>query len=165
MSDPEGGEQWLETRVRAVHDADGRVMRLRGTTQDVTEEELAKQAAVAARDFFQTTLDSLSAHIAVLDDQGRIIMTNRAWVEFAAAGGAEPADLGDDYLAVCDAAPDEPDAMRAAAGLRSIIGGEQDELVGGVPVPQPGGEALVPAARRALRRSRGRRASWSRTRT
>ena len=86
---------WRPASARSTT-RDGRVMRLRGTTQDVTEEELAKQEAVAARDFFQTTLDSLSAHIAVLDDQGRIIMTNRAWVEFAAAGGAEPADLGDE---------------------------------------------------------------------
>ena len=125
---------------------------MRGTTQEVTEQELAKQEAAAARDFFQTTLDSLSAHIAVLDDRGRIIMTNRAWVEFAAAGGAEPADLGDDYLAVCDAAPGEPDAMTAAAGLRSIIGGEQDRAGRGVPLPRPRGRGLVPVARRALRR-------------
>ena len=142
MVNPEGGgEQWLETRVRAVHDAHGRVMRLRGTTQDVTEEELAKQAVVAARDFFQTTLDSLSAHIAVLDHRGRIILTNRAWVEYAAAGGAEPADLGENYLAACDAAPDEPDAMRAAAGLRSILAGEQDELAEEYPCDSPDGEA------------------------
>ncbi|HYI38281.1 MAG TPA: EAL domain-containing protein [Thermoleophilaceae bacterium] len=141
MASPEGEMQWLETRMRAVHDARGRLIRIRGSTQDVTEQELAKRETAAARDFFQTTLDSLSAHIAVLDDQGGIIMTNRAWVEFAAAGGAEPEDLGDNYLEACDAAPGEPDAMTAAAGLRSIMGGEQDEMVEEYPCAGPNGEA------------------------
>ena len=137
----EGEEQWLETRIHAVHDANGALMCVRGTTQDVTEQELAKQETAAARDFFQSTLDSLSAHIAVLDRHGQIIMTNRAWVEFAAAGGAEPADLRPNYLAVCDAAPDELEAVRAATGLRSIIAGDRDRVDGEYPCHGPEGEA------------------------
>lgn len=139
--DHSDGTQWLETRMRPVHDKQGKLLRIRGTSQDVTEQELAKQQTAAARDFFQTTLDSLSAHIAVLDDEGRIIMTNRAWVAFAEAAGSEPADLGENYLTACDAAGDEPDAGRAAAGLRAIISGQETEFLDEYACHGPGGEA------------------------
>ncbi len=79
------GPVWLELRCRAVRDDARRLLCVRGTSQDVTEQQLAKQAAARSRDFFQATLDSLPAHVAVLDEQGEIVMTNRAWVEFAAA--------------------------------------------------------------------------------
>lgn len=134
------GTVWLETRSQAVRDADGRVVCVRGTTQDVTEQELAKQSTARARDFFQTTLDSLSAHIAVLDEHGEIIMTNRAWVAFAAAGGSE-AGLGDNYLAACDAASDDPGAARTARNLRAIIAGGQAEFLHEYPCHGPDGEA------------------------
>ena len=121
------GPVWIETRSRAVRDVDGRLLCIRGTSQDVTDQELAKLQAARARDFFQATLDSLSAHIAVLDDQGEIVMTNRAWVEFAVANDGA-AMAGDSYLGACDGAKGDRVAARVAAGLRSIISGEQDEL-------------------------------------
>ena len=101
-ADGAGGTGWIETRSRAVRDDDGRVSCVRGTTQDVTEQELAKQEAARARDFFQATLDSLSAHVAVIDDRGDIVMTNRAWVAFAAANDGTGAVVGDNYVEACE---------------------------------------------------------------
>lgn len=122
------GSAWLETRSRAVRDEDGRLLCIRGTSQDVTEQELAKQEAARARDFFQATLDSLSAHIAVLDDRSEIVMTNRAWSEFALANEGPPAVTGDSYLAACDGAKGDQVAAQVAAGLRAIMSGERSEL-------------------------------------
>jgi len=122
------GPVWIETRSRAVRDVDGRLLRIRGTSQDVTDQELAKLEAARARDFFQATLDSLSARIAVLDDHGDIVMTNRSWADFAVANDGPPAGTGASYLAACDGAKGDRVAARVAAGLRSIIAGEQDEL-------------------------------------
>jgi PAS domain S-box-containing protein len=119
------GSVWLETRSRAVRDADGRLVCVRGTTQDVTAAELAKQQAAGERDFLQATLDSLPAHIAVLGEQGEIVMTNRAWVEFAAANGAGPGALGENYLVACDGAAGDELAARVGAGLRAILSGTQ----------------------------------------
>lgn len=123
-----GGPGWVETRSRAVRDDSGRVLCVRGTTQDVTEQELAKQEAADARDFFQATLDSLSAHIAVIDDRGDIVMTNRAWDAFAAANDGTRASAGGNYLEACDGAEADELASEAAAGLRAIIAGERREL-------------------------------------
>jgi PAS domain S-box-containing protein len=80
-----------------------------------------------SRDFFQGTLDSLAAHIAVLDAEGEIIMTNRAWARFAAENGANPRAGRQNYLAVSDAAGEET-AVEASAGLRAIISGALEEF-------------------------------------
>jgi EAL domain-containing protein (putative c-di-GMP-specific phosphodiesterase class I) len=78
--------------------------------------------------FFQATLDSLVAHIAVLDANGEIIMTNRAWARFAIDNGAAPRAAEQNYLAVSDAAAEEQTAVEASAGLRAIISGHLAEF-------------------------------------
>ena len=104
--------------------------RLRGTAQDVSEQELAEHELKNARDFFQATLDSLSAHLAVLDEDGTIVMTNRAWSEFAEANGAIAGTVavGANYLAACDGATDGGDGPRTARGLRAIMVGSESEF-------------------------------------
>ena len=81
-----------------------------------------------SRDFFQATLDSLVAHVAVLDAEGKIILTNRAWARFAIDNGAIRRTDEQNYLAVCDAAEGEPTAVEASAGLRAIIAGRLAEF-------------------------------------
>ena len=54
------GAAWVETRMYAVRDARGRLLCVRGTSQDVTEQEVARQETASARDFVQATLDSLA---------------------------------------------------------------------------------------------------------
>ena len=97
-------------------------------SQDITKREAARQRAASERDFLQATLDSLSSHIAVLGKHGEIIMTNRAWAEFADLNGGTPAGVGGNYLTVCDRAPNEPGAVRAAAGVRAIMSGTRTEF-------------------------------------
>jgi hypothetical protein len=46
---------------------------------------LTGQMVTQSRDFLQGTLDSLVVHIAVLDAEGEIIMTSRAWARFDTA--------------------------------------------------------------------------------
>jgi len=120
------GPTWIETRARAVRDADGKLLCIRGTSQNVTEQHLAEREAAQARDFFQATLDSLPAHIAVLDDRGEIVMTNQAWEQFAVANGAaaDAAPLRN-YLAACDSAVGDEQAAQTAAGLRAILSGHE----------------------------------------
>ena len=47
-------------------------------------------------------LNSLMAHIAVLDERGVIIAVNDAWTRFGAENGARTSYVGADYLAVCE---------------------------------------------------------------
>ncbi len=78
-------------------------------------------------------LDSLSAHIAIVDLKGVILDTNRAWRDFAVKNGM-PAGydaIGNNYLAVCDAAVGEDgvNARVVAAGIRDVINGRVDEFL------------------------------------
>jgi DNA-binding CsgD family transcriptional regulator len=81
----------------------------------------------------RTVLDSLSAHIAIVDENGMILDTNRAWREFGAKNGMpEGYDaIGENYLAVCAASrgSDGTNARDVAAGLRDVIDGRIDEFL------------------------------------
>jgi DNA-binding CsgD family transcriptional regulator len=78
-------------------------------------------------------LNSLSAHIAILDENGVILETNRAWRNFAVKGGL-PEDhdhRGTNYLNVCESTigSDANDASKVAEGIRAVIGGELEEFL------------------------------------
>jgi EAL domain-containing protein (putative c-di-GMP-specific phosphodiesterase class I) len=118
-----GSTMLLEIRARAVRDEEGALVCVRGVAQQASAGETGMGELLRARDFFQGTLDSLPAHIAVLDERGAIIMTNRAWSTFASANHAGAAvGIGANYLTACDQAIDDELASRAADALRAIIG-------------------------------------------
>ena len=84
----------------------------------------------ASERFLQSTLDALSAHIAILSPSGKILAVNHSWQEFAVTNGANRTDgfIGVDYLAVCDQASGEgkKEAAAFAAGIRAVIDGAQE---------------------------------------
>jgi DNA-binding CsgD family transcriptional regulator len=89
-------------------------------------------------------LNSLSAHIAILDADGLILQTNHAWRAYARRNqlrGSEDA-VGTNYLAVCDAARgrDAADAHRVAAGIREVTEGRRIEFLHDYPCHGPGGQ-------------------------
>lgn len=77
-------------------------------------------------------LDSLTAHIAVLDAEGRIVYVNEAWVGFARGNGvSDPhAFLGMNYLDVCKQAFDQGDESALAAYniIRLVLEGRQSSM-------------------------------------
>ena len=102
------------------------------------ERRAAGEDPAVSREFLHATLDSLPANIAVLDERGEIVMTNRAWRAFALANGASAhTGLGADYLAACDAADDDFPAAEVAAGLRAIIAGTSTEFTCEYPCHSP----------------------------
>jgi DNA-binding CsgD family transcriptional regulator len=100
-----------------------------------------RQAAGFEDNLSLTVLNALSAHIAILDEQGVILATNRAWQMFAAAEkvGAPGDFVGVNYLEVCDSAGGEEaeDARAAAAGIRAVIHGEVKEYLHAYPCHSP----------------------------
>lgn len=94
--------------------------------------EAAEQALRESERFAHSTVDALSAHLAILDDSGEIIAVNRAWREFAAANSSTPATVreGANYLTICDTArgPDSTEAADMAAGIRAVMRGERTEF-------------------------------------
>lgn len=81
----------------------------------------------------KAVLDSLSAHIAILDENGVILQTNQAWKDFGRKNGMlnDYDSRGVNYLLVCDAAKgeEEVDARRIAKGIRSVIQGKTEEFL------------------------------------
>jgi len=81
----------------------------------------------------RTVLDSLSAHIAILDANGVILETNLAWRIFSMNSGI-PEDFdyrGVNYLDICDAATGEDTdiARKVAEGIRAVIAGKIEEFL------------------------------------
>lgn len=92
-------------------------------------------------DLGKSVLNSLSAHIAIVNDRGIILETNRAWQAFASQNTADDSDafLGMNYLEICDAAEGEgaEDAHAVADGIRSVISGEVEEFLHDYPCHTP----------------------------
>ena len=92
----------------------------------------------------KTVLNSLSAHIAILDRDGVILETNRAWQNYAASNGmVENSDaIGINYLTICDTTTgaESDDAKKVAAGIRLVIDGEIEEFLYDYPCHSPDGK-------------------------
>ncbi|HEY0837559.1 MAG TPA: ATP-binding protein [Azospirillum sp.] len=99
--------------------------------RSIGREEEARRAAEEGAGFVRTVLDSMSAHIVILDAAGTIIAANQAWLGFAAGNGLlGAAPTGGDYLAACDAAGLESETARtAAAGVRAVLDGRRNEVL------------------------------------
>ena len=91
-----------------------------------------------------TVLNSLSAHIAILDEDGVILETNKAWQRFAAenAAGDDDHSVGVNYVVLCEAAsgPGARDAHNVAKGIRQVIAGHLDEFIYDYPCHSPSGK-------------------------
>ena len=91
--------------------------------------------------FARTVFDSLSAHIAILDENGVILATNRAWQRFAGANDMEGDfdSVGYNYVEICEASAGE-DAeygQKAAQGIRDVIKGDLEEFLLDYPCHTP----------------------------
>ncbi|HMB95474.1 MAG TPA: hypothetical protein VKK61_05495, partial [Tepidisphaeraceae bacterium] len=81
--------------------------------------------------FARSTVDALSAQIAILDSSGCILSVNRPWREFGSAGDSIIARTaeGTNYLAMCDtmAGQGREYAAALADGIRAVATGQKGE--------------------------------------
>jgi PAS domain S-box-containing protein len=88
-------------------------------------EQAAKEEEAQRSTELQQTLDSLSAHIAILDETGEIIAVNEVWRAFAEFNGSDPGVVseGANYLRVCESAtgPYSEGAAVFAKGVRDVL--------------------------------------------
>ena len=81
----------------------------------------------------RTVLNSLSAHIAILDENGVILETNKSWHMYAVESGMpENYDHnGVNYLEICDGTTgsEADDAGNVAEGIRAVIRGDLEEFL------------------------------------
>ena len=94
-------------------------------------EKVRKQALKElrkSREFNLAVLNSLSAHIAVLDKTGKIVAVNEAWKQFGLENGADPAIIyaaGLSYTQFCKPGAENGDtvARKAITGVQSVLKG------------------------------------------
>ena len=80
----------------------------------------------------QATIDSLPAHLAILDENGTIVSVNSAWRRFADDNdfSGDAYGLGANYLTVCARATgvNAQEAPHVLQGLREVLSGQRDEF-------------------------------------
>ena len=92
----------------------------------------------------RSVFDALSAHIAILDHDGVILATNRAWHNHSVLGGMPPEYdyRGTNYLSTCDITrgPESEEACMVSNGIRAVIDKELDEFLHDYPCHRPDGQ-------------------------
>ncbi|WP_243337964.1 GAF domain-containing sensor histidine kinase [Anaeromyxobacter soli] len=90
--------------------------------RDAERMRASELGALASRDLLQSTIDALSAHVAITDAEGTVLAVNAAWRRFADENGlAMPRHgLGASYVAECEAAA--ANGCAEAAAVNGAIG-------------------------------------------
>jgi PAS domain S-box-containing protein len=95
-------------------------------------EQAARQEEARRSEDRQRTLDSLSAHVAIIDETGAIVAVNKAWRDFARANGVAAKNYaeGANYLRACDSAAGahSEEAAPFAEGIRSVLSGQREKF-------------------------------------
>jgi signal transduction histidine kinase len=97
-------------------------LKVAGAAQDHAPAELASLLVAA--------FDAMSALTALVDDEGRIVATNRAWREFGDAYGTGGSDrgLGRNYLTALARLGATEETLAASRGIRAVLDREVDEF-------------------------------------
>jgi len=102
---------------------------------EINERKQAEAVLRASERFARSTIDALTAHLAILDEAGTIIAVNHAWSKFAEDNARVPSKpqsyIGTNYLALCESVIglDLSEALAIAAGIRAVIDGQQIEFL------------------------------------
>jgi|GEM_PF-2551280 len=122
-----GGELiTIDIMLQPVFD-EGRLIFVIPSGVDITSRKQAEESLAASETFLLSVLDALTSHIAVLDNQGMILMVNEAWRQFADQNHLESSNyaIGHNYLEVTAPVMEEcqTDAASATDGIRAVVEG------------------------------------------
>ncbi len=137
----QGGAQDFLVKGQTHHSQLSRVLRY------AVERHYAEQQMRESEHFLRSTLDALSAHIAIIDSSGEIIAANKAWREFARIHGKHAMRCceGDNYFHICKTMKkDESEvaicAQSFAEGIQAVITNKADLYELEYSIQSPGGE-------------------------
>lgn len=121
----------MEAAIAAIGDLQAQLLEM-GHRQNELERE--NHALRTNRDFYRSIVDSLSEHLAILDQQGVILAVNEAWKQFSRCNGGTEQTLdpvGVNYLEACGRDGEDSysqDALDLHAGMRDVLAGQRSEF-------------------------------------
>lgn len=133
---------WTSVSAVPVDFPDWRVI---VTTVDITWRKWAEESLWQSETFNRAVLNSLQAHLAVLDRDGTIIAVNQAWETFARANG-DPGlvetGVGLNYLEVCRRVTGlaAEQAQQTLAGIQAVSTGARSQFILEYVCATPAGE-------------------------
>ncbi|MGA2061476.1 MAG: ATP-binding protein [Thermoguttaceae bacterium] len=90
-------------------------------------------------EFLLQVVQVLPARVAVLDDRGKIVVVNRAWIDYCKENGLSDKKfgVGSDYLRLCRKSQSfsRENGPKAAKGIESVMAGRQDSFYQEYPCP------------------------------
>ena len=131
----------VELRTILIRNEAGQPEGMWAIIRDITERKRAENSLRDAERFLHSSLDAMWSHIAILDEDGRIVSVNEAWRAFARFNGIDPRRVceGANYLQTCDQAigEDAEEARSVAEGIRAVLGGERETYSSEYPCHSP----------------------------
>ena len=108
------------------------LLRIENLLETHFRNELLETKVREAQRFMRSTFDALPSHVAVLDQNGKILTVNRAWERFRDANGGNPnrCGIGTNYLAACEQATGAfgKQAWSVALGIRRVMSGDAPDF-------------------------------------
>lgn len=99
---------------------------------NIAERQRAQAELLESKRFLRSTLDTLSSHIAIINERGVVIDINAAWKKFTKENQFIGCDcgLGGNYLAICDSASGNlaAEARTIADSIRAVMAGRSQEF-------------------------------------
>jgi diguanylate cyclase (GGDEF)-like protein/PAS domain S-box-containing protein len=140
MVDKGGSHFWVRLETTVGKDPDGETV-LNIVIINENERKQVEEALRLSEQFNKSVINSLTAHIAVLDQNGVIIAVNEAWKNFARENGSTDPEayLGDSYFAACETAIRAGDqtADQVDLGIHAVIDGQRSHFSAEYPCNSP----------------------------
>jgi len=134
ISPLDGKVRWIAASGVNFYAEDGTPLQQIGMLQNITERKEMEQTLKTGQAFISSVLDSLSAHIAVLNEEGIIIEVNHAWRQFADENGLPKQrhyNLGQSYFEACQKSYNEAhlqEAITVQYGIMAVLAGTRDSF-------------------------------------
>ncbi|MBX3300698.1 MAG: PAS domain S-box protein [Nitrospira sp.] len=129
----DGQYRWFLSRAVPIRDLQGWILQWFGTNTDITDLHRTEQALQEQTAFGKAVLDSLHAHIAVVDAGGLILQVNQFWDRSAKESRGEDlpgfVGIGGNYLeTVRKAATSDGQARQALEGITAVLEGSLNKF-------------------------------------
>ncbi len=120
---------WAQVTSSLVRNTSGEPLYFISQLQNINHRKQMEGELKESERFAHGTVDSLSAHIAIINEEGIIIAVNQAWREFGTIHGImeDHACLGVSYFEVCNPGGQYGEyACQALTGIRSVLNQEAE---------------------------------------